>query len=187
MVFDGLTSSFDGQHMVQQASHVSRELGISREEQDEWAYRSQRRAADAQEAGRFDDEIVAVGERRCRRDHPCRHDAREARRAEAGLRPGRDDDRGQRARSERRSLVRGRLLRGVRPPPGSHGAGDDRLAGVRRRRVRVPRPDAGPRGRAGPGEGGQDHRRRRSASRSTRHSPRWPRTRRACSEPTRRS
>jgi acetyl-CoA C-acetyltransferase len=61
MVFDGLTSTFDGQHMVEQASLVARELGISREEQDEWAFRSHRRAADAQKAGRFDDEIVPVG------------------------------------------------------------------------------------------------------------------------------
>jgi acetyl-CoA C-acetyltransferase len=62
MVFDGLTSSFDGLHMVQQASQVSRELGISREEQDEWAYRSHQRAAAAQDEGRFADEIVPVGE-----------------------------------------------------------------------------------------------------------------------------
>ncbi len=62
MVFDGLTSTFDGLHMVAQASQVSRELGISREEQDEWAYRSHQRAAAAQDAGRFDDEIVAVGD-----------------------------------------------------------------------------------------------------------------------------
>jgi acetyl-CoA C-acetyltransferase len=62
MVFDGLTSSFDGRHMIEQASQVSRELGISREEQDEWAYRSHQRAAAAQDAGRFDDEIVPVGD-----------------------------------------------------------------------------------------------------------------------------
>jgi acetyl-CoA C-acetyltransferase len=62
MVFDGLTSTFDGLHMVEQASFVARELGITREEQDEWAYRSQVRAAAAQDEGRFDDEIVAVGE-----------------------------------------------------------------------------------------------------------------------------
>jgi acetyl-CoA C-acetyltransferase len=62
MVFDGLTSSFDGMHMVQQASQVSRELGISREEQDEWAYRSHQRAAAAQDAGRFADEIVPVAD-----------------------------------------------------------------------------------------------------------------------------
>jgi acetyl-CoA C-acetyltransferase len=62
MVFDGLTSSFDGLHMVQQASLVSRELGITREDQDAWSYRSHQRAAAAQDAGRFDDEIVPVGD-----------------------------------------------------------------------------------------------------------------------------
>jgi acetyl-CoA C-acetyltransferase len=62
MVFDGLMSTFDGLHMVQQASNVSRELGISREEQDEWAYRSHMRAAEAQDAGHFDEEIVPVGD-----------------------------------------------------------------------------------------------------------------------------
>ena len=62
MVFDGLTSTFDGLHMVEQASKVSRELGISRDEQDAWAYRSHQRAAAAQDAGRFEDEIVTVGE-----------------------------------------------------------------------------------------------------------------------------
>jgi len=62
MIFDGLTSTFDGLHMVRQNSNVSRELGISREEQDAWAARSQQRAAAAQGAGRFDDEIVPVGE-----------------------------------------------------------------------------------------------------------------------------
>jgi acetyl-CoA C-acetyltransferase len=61
-VFDGLVSSFDGLHMVQQASAVARELGISRAEQDAWAARSHERAAAAQDAGRFDDEIVTVGE-----------------------------------------------------------------------------------------------------------------------------
>jgi acetyl-CoA C-acetyltransferase len=62
MVFDGLTSTFDGLHMVEQASKVSRELGISREDQDEWAYRSHQRAAAAQDEGRFGDEIVPVGD-----------------------------------------------------------------------------------------------------------------------------
>ena len=62
VVFDGLISSFDGLHMVQQNAKVSRELGISREEQDAWAARSHQRAAAAQQAGRFDDEIVPVGD-----------------------------------------------------------------------------------------------------------------------------
>jgi acetyl-CoA C-acetyltransferase len=62
MVFDGLTSTFDGLHMVQQASLVSRELGLTREEQDEWALRSHQRAAAAQDEGRFADELVPVGD-----------------------------------------------------------------------------------------------------------------------------
>jgi acetyl-CoA C-acetyltransferase len=62
MVFDGLTSTFDQLHMVQQNSKVARELGISRDEQDAWAYRSHQRAAAAQDGHRFDDEIVAVGD-----------------------------------------------------------------------------------------------------------------------------
>jgi acetyl-CoA C-acetyltransferase len=60
MIFDGLTSTFDELHMVQQNSKVSRELGISREEQDGWALRSHQRAAAAQDAGRFDDELFSV-------------------------------------------------------------------------------------------------------------------------------
>jgi acetyl-CoA C-acetyltransferase len=62
MVYDGLTSTFDGLHMVAQNSLVSRELGISREQQDTWAVRSHERAAAAQDAGRFQDEIVPVGD-----------------------------------------------------------------------------------------------------------------------------
>jgi acetyl-CoA C-acetyltransferase len=62
MTHDGLVSSFDGRHMVEQASFVSRELGISREEQDAWAYRSHQRAVAAIDEGRFHDEIVPVGE-----------------------------------------------------------------------------------------------------------------------------
>jgi acetyl-CoA C-acetyltransferase len=59
---DGLTSTFDQRHMVQQASFVARELGISREEQDGWALRSHERAVRAIDGGLFDDEIVPVGD-----------------------------------------------------------------------------------------------------------------------------
>ncbi|MSO58205.1 MAG: acetyl-CoA C-acetyltransferase [Thermoleophilia bacterium] len=72
MVFDGLTSSFDGLHMVQQASGVARALGIARSEQDRWAARSHERAAAAQDAGRFTDELVPVGE--CVADESVRRD-----------------------------------------------------------------------------------------------------------------
>jgi acetyl-CoA C-acetyltransferase len=62
MTHDGLTSTFDRRHMVEQASFVARELGISREEQDEWALRSHERAIQAIDDGRFRDEIVPVGD-----------------------------------------------------------------------------------------------------------------------------
>jgi acetyl-CoA C-acetyltransferase len=62
MIWDGLRSTFDQQHMVQQAARVARELGISREEQDGWALRSHERAARAQDDGFFAEEIVPVGE-----------------------------------------------------------------------------------------------------------------------------
>src|ERR687897_402032 len=62
MVHDGLTSTFDERHMVEQASFVSRELGISREDQDRWALRSHERAVKAIDEGRFADEIVPVGD-----------------------------------------------------------------------------------------------------------------------------
>jgi acetyl-CoA C-acetyltransferase len=60
MLHDGLVSSFDGKHMVEQASFVSRELGITREEQDAWALRSHQRAVAAIDEGRFAEELVAV-------------------------------------------------------------------------------------------------------------------------------
>jgi acetyl-CoA C-acetyltransferase len=62
MTHDGLISSFDSRHMVEQASFVSRELGISREDQDAWALRSHQRAVAATDEGRLADEIVPVGE-----------------------------------------------------------------------------------------------------------------------------
>jgi len=60
MTHDGLVSTFDQRHMVEQASFVSRELGISREDQDGWALRSHERAVKAIDGGLFEDEIVPV-------------------------------------------------------------------------------------------------------------------------------
>ncbi|HSI31579.1 MAG TPA: acetyl-CoA C-acetyltransferase [Miltoncostaeaceae bacterium] len=60
IVHDGLTSTFDGRHMVEQASFVARDLEIAREDQDLWALRSHRRAVAAADAGLFRDEMVAV-------------------------------------------------------------------------------------------------------------------------------
>jgi acetyl-CoA C-acetyltransferase len=60
MTHDGLISTFDSCHMIQQASKVSRELGISREAQDEWALRSHERAVAATDSGVLTEEIVAM-------------------------------------------------------------------------------------------------------------------------------
>ncbi len=62
MTHDGLVSTFDRRHMVEQASFVSRELGIAREDQDRWALRSHERAVKAIDEGRFREEIVPVGQ-----------------------------------------------------------------------------------------------------------------------------
>ena len=42
------------------AEKVAREFDVSREEQDEYALRSQRRAAEATDSGRFDDELLPI-------------------------------------------------------------------------------------------------------------------------------
>jgi acetyl-CoA C-acetyltransferase len=60
MVYDGLTCSFTGVHMGVYGGETAKELGISREEQDKWAYRSHQRAIAAMEAGLLAEEIVPV-------------------------------------------------------------------------------------------------------------------------------
>lgn len=60
MVFGGLTDIFNGYHMGITAENVNEMYGITREEQDEFAIRSQERALAAIASGRFKDEIVPV-------------------------------------------------------------------------------------------------------------------------------
>ncbi len=60
MMYDGLTCPFDQVPMAIHGSNVAEEYGISREAQDQWAYRSQQRAAKAVAEGIFDEEIVPV-------------------------------------------------------------------------------------------------------------------------------
>ena len=60
MVHDGLTCTFTGVHMGTYGNSVAKEMEISREDQDAWAYRSHQRAIEASENGTFDAEIVAV-------------------------------------------------------------------------------------------------------------------------------
>ena len=60
MVYDGLTDVFNQYHMGITAENVAEQYGITREDQDELALRSQNRAEEAQKTGRFKDEIVPV-------------------------------------------------------------------------------------------------------------------------------
>lgn len=60
MIRDGLWCAFNNYHMGITAENINEKWGNTREEQDEFALRSQRRAAAAQAAGLFKDEIVPV-------------------------------------------------------------------------------------------------------------------------------
>ena len=80
MIQDGLWCAFDQCHMGAATDGVNATLGISRAEQDEWAARSQERAAEAAKAGRLAEEIVAV-------EAPGRRGAGRVEQDE-GIRPG---------------------------------------------------------------------------------------------------
>jgi len=58
MINDGLWDVYNQYHMGITAENVAKKYGISREEQDAFALASQMKAAAAQDAGRFKDEIV---------------------------------------------------------------------------------------------------------------------------------
>jgi acetyl-CoA C-acetyltransferase len=60
MIVDGLWDVYNQYHMGITAENVAKKYGIGREAQDAMALASQQKAAAAQEAGRFKDEIVPV-------------------------------------------------------------------------------------------------------------------------------
>ena len=60
MVHDGLWCSFENQHMGNSAEWIAREYNLTREELDEYAYNSHKKAIAAIDEGRFKDEIVPV-------------------------------------------------------------------------------------------------------------------------------
>ncbi len=60
MIHDGLWCPFYDRHMAVHGSEVSKELNVSREEQDEFAYRSQKLAVKAMDQGLLDGQIVPV-------------------------------------------------------------------------------------------------------------------------------
>ncbi len=60
MLRDGLMDAFHGYHMGNTAENVARQFQITRDEQDQFALNSQRKAGAAMAAGRFADEIAPV-------------------------------------------------------------------------------------------------------------------------------
>ncbi|MBP7503054.1 MAG: acetyl-CoA C-acetyltransferase, partial [Aquabacterium sp.] len=60
MINDGLWDVYNQYHMGITAENVAKQYGITREEQDALALASQQKAAAAQDAGKFKDEIVPV-------------------------------------------------------------------------------------------------------------------------------
>src|SRR5207302_7898732 len=60
VVYDGLWSPWDDQHMGMSAEAIAEKRGITRQEQDEYALRSHQRATAAIVDGRFKAEIVPV-------------------------------------------------------------------------------------------------------------------------------
>jgi len=59
-LWEGLTDPICGQIMGRTAENLAEKYGISREEQDEYAVKSHKKAFMAQRMGKFDDEIVPV-------------------------------------------------------------------------------------------------------------------------------
>ncbi len=60
MVHDGLWDAFNDYHMGITAENIAEQFGINREDQDQFAFDSQSKAAAAIEAGAFNNEIVPV-------------------------------------------------------------------------------------------------------------------------------
>ena len=60
LIHDGLWCSFGGCHMGGHAEYTADKAGVSREDADAFSLRSHQKAIAAMEAGKFDDEIVAV-------------------------------------------------------------------------------------------------------------------------------
>ncbi len=60
MVYDGLWDIFNDYHMGVTAENLAESYNISKDEQDEFAYKSQMKCKAAQDEGRFNDEIVPI-------------------------------------------------------------------------------------------------------------------------------
>ncbi|RUF23368.1 acetyl-CoA C-acetyltransferase [Pseudomonas aeruginosa] len=80
---DGLNDAFSGQHSGWHTEDLVSQYGVTREDQDRWAARSQQRFSAAQAAGKFDEEIVAI--ELAGRKGPVRFDRDEANRPDTTI------------------------------------------------------------------------------------------------------
>ncbi|MFU8792918.1 MAG: acetyl-CoA C-acetyltransferase [Acholeplasmataceae bacterium] len=60
MIYDALTDAFEEYHMGITAENLVEKYQLTREEQDQFAFESQEKAKQAQQSGRFKDEIVPI-------------------------------------------------------------------------------------------------------------------------------
>ena len=60
MTHDGLIDAFHGIHMGITAENIAREMDITRDEQDDYAFLTQQRAIRAVDRGAFEEEIVPI-------------------------------------------------------------------------------------------------------------------------------
>jgi acetyl-CoA C-acetyltransferase len=84
MVFDGLWDIYNNFHMGNTAELVSEKYKVSREEMDEYAYNSHRKAVAAHEQGKFKEEMMTV-EIPQKRGDPMRIDRDEGPRADSSI------------------------------------------------------------------------------------------------------
>ncbi len=84
LVHDGLWCAFENHHMGNAAEWIAREFGLTREELDEYAYNSHRKAIAAIDRGAFKEEIVPV-EVPQRKGPPILFDTDEAPRRDTSL------------------------------------------------------------------------------------------------------
>ena len=139
MIQDGLWDAFHGYHMGNTAENVAEKYQITREQQDEFAVRSQNKAEAAIKSGRFKDEIVPVTLKGRKGDTvveptSSRVSARRWRRSPscAGVRQGGLGHRRQRVGDQRRRRRGGADDRGRGQETRHHAACPDRVLGARR-------------------------------------------------------
>ena len=161
MIHDGLWDSFGCCHMGEYAEYTAQKAGVSREDQDAFAFDSHRKAIAAMEAGKFKAEIIPVqvpgksGPTTVAGDEAPRKDtsAESLAQAQAGLQEGRRHGHGgQRAGPQRRrERARGDVA-GLRQGARSRADGAGHRLRDRRRRAAGDLLRAGARGPEPDGE-----------------------------------